>query len=367
MPTSRKAILLVVLLVVAVAIVWAASRTAVRDRSLPALVAGDYEGSLVFEGRERYYLLHIPPSYDSRTPSALVIVLHGGGGNPEHAADMTGFNAKADSEGFIVVYPAGTGQLKDRLLTWNTWNCCGYALDNNVNDVGFINALIDKLENTVSIDEARIFVTGISNGGMMSYRLGCELADRIAAIAPVAGALNTDSCKPSQPASVVVFHGTADRHVLYEGGEPLAQFDPHRRVDNSVEYAVSFWVNNDECSLIPETTEQGNIRVDKYPGCAMGTEVVLYTIKDGRHAWPGGQKMSIVGDEPTEEISATDIMWDFFATHPKQLTLESASVFDSFGAACSAATLTYVSRASPLLEARVYGIHSDRARSCCHA
>src|SRR4030042_1455717 len=109
----------------------------------------------------------------------LVIVLHGGGGTAQSTAGMTGMNVKADSSGVIAVYPNGNGRVSDeKLLTWNAGNCCGYALDNNIDDVGFIRELIDKLEKKLAIDKARIYATGISNGGMMSYRLACELADK---------------------------------------------------------------------------------------------------------------------------------------------------------------------------------------------
>src|ERR1700737_68016 len=162
----------------------------------PADAAGsDGWGSLFFEGRDRSYFLHLPPRYDSKTLLPLVVVLHGGGGGVQAAGArmqpgavaLTGMSLKADAENFVVVYPNGTGILRDKLLTWNSGNCCGYALKHKVNDVGFIAALLDKLEREIAIDPRRVLVTGISNGGMMAYRIGCELSDRIAAIAPVEG------------------------------------------------------------------------------------------------------------------------------------------------------------------------------------
>jgi len=149
---------------------------------------GDYEQSLTFGGRERRYLLHLPPSIRGAQPLPLVIVLHGGANTPEMAERMSGMSPKADSAGFIVAYPQGTTTPNDQLYTWNAGTCCGYALDNNVDDVGFIRALIEQLQAEYSIDPKRIFVNGISNGGMMAYRLGCELSDKLAAIAPIAGA-----------------------------------------------------------------------------------------------------------------------------------------------------------------------------------
>jgi len=257
----------------------------------------------------------------SKTKSLpLVIVLHGGGGNARNAAYMTGFSRKSDEEGFIVVYPNGTGKLKrDILLTWNAGNCCGYALENNIDDTGFIDALIERLERQLPINERQIFVTGISNGGMMSYRIGCELSGKIAAIAPVAGALNLEECKPTHPVSVIIFHGTEDKHVLYKGGKPLRQADRNERIDRSVSYAVSFWVGHNKCSVNPKVDENGSIIKEAHGNCENGSDVVLYTIKGEGHTWPGGKKGGYPGaDESIGEISATDIMWDFFKNHSKR-------------------------------------------------
>lgn len=278
---------------------------------------GDHELVLTVGQRERTYLLHLPPAYDGRRALPLVIVLHGGGGNAEGAVRMTGFSKKADKEEFVVAYPNGTGRLKTRLLTWNSGNCCGYALDSDVDDVGFIRALIDELVKTRAIDSRRVYLTGMSNGGMMAYRLGCELSDKIAAIAPVAGALDVENCQPANPVSVIVFHGTADEHVLYNGGEPIQKVDRHFRVDKSVAYAVSYWVKENGCSETPQRSEKGNIRAEIYSGGKDGAEVVLYTVNGGGHAWPGGESY-LLGAEPTKEISATDLMWNFFIRHPKK-------------------------------------------------
>jgi len=284
-----------------------------------AVKPGDYEETMVAGGKTRHYLLHVPPAYDGQQKMPLVIVLHGGGGNARSTAGMTGMSTKADKAGFIAVYPNGTGLISDeKLLTWNAWNCCGYALDNNVDDVGFIRELIDKLESELSVDTARIFATGISNGGMMSYRLGCELSDRIAAMAPVAGAMSITAVNPGNPVAVIIFHGTADDHVLYEGGTPRTQLDTHARVDQPVSYAVGFWVKADGCSATAAKETKGHIVKEIYRGGRNGTEVVLYTIIGGKHAWPGGKTAWLGGDVPTREISATDLMWDFFVSHPKQ-------------------------------------------------
>jgi polyhydroxybutyrate depolymerase len=268
---------------------------------------GNKPGSLDIGGRTRRYLLHAPPAYDGKKPLPLVLVLHGGGQSPESAERMSGMSAKADKEDFLVVYPSGTGR-SSRMPTWNSGNCCGYAMQNNVDDVTFLRALIDKLEHDYSADPRRIFVTGISNGGMMSYRIGCELADKIAAIAPAEGAQDTD-CRPSGPVSVIVFHGSADRLVPFNGGSTPFQIGP-KRTDNSVANAVAFWVKNDGCSPTPKHEENSAVHTDIYSGCKNGTGVALYAIQGGRHLWPGSR---ISGNN----VAATELMWSFFLQHPK--------------------------------------------------
>ncbi len=279
------------------------------------------EESLMVDGVERTYILHLPADYAEKKSIPLVFVFHGGGGSAQGARRMSQMDVKADKENFIVVYPNGTGKYKTWGLTWNTWNCCGAALDNNVDDVQFIRKLIEFLSTRYNIDHKRIYATGMSNGGMMSYRLACELSDKIAAVAPVAGSLNYDDPRPSFPVSVIAFHGTADEHLPYYGGKGrriiLSQKE---RIDKPVSYAISFWVKYNGCSSLPQKEEFGNIIREKYTDGRLGSEVVLYTIKGGGHSWPGGKKGAFFGnvDPPTSEISATDLIWDFFAAHPKQ-------------------------------------------------
>jgi len=291
-----------------------------RTRHLQVVARPDdyKEHLLTNDGRERSYLVHVPPAYQAGTSLPLVIILHGGGGNAKSAMKMTGMSIKADKEGFIAVYPNGTGRLKNRLLTWNAGHCCGYAFEKEIDDVGFIRALIENLQRQFHIDPNRIYAAGMSNGAMMTYRLGCEISEKIAAIAPVAGALGSETCRPESPLSVIIFHGTADEHVLFEGGKPHKSLGRPERIDKAVSYAVSFWVKHNGCSAVPQKQENGNIVHETYLAGRNGAEVVLYTIKGGGHAWPGGRRGRLQGDEPTQEISATDLMWDFFIRHPKR-------------------------------------------------
>ena len=266
---------------------------------------------------QRSYRVHLPPAYDGKKPLPLVLVLHGGGGEAEGMALITGFNEKADRKGFIAVYPNGTGILSGQFLTWNAGNCCGPALDFKTDDVGFFRVLLEKLKKDFSIDSRRIYVTGLSNGGMMSYRLACELSGEIAAIAPVAGAMNVE-CKPTRPVSVILFHGTEDGHVRYDGGEPLVQADWHLRTDRPVKETASLWAKFNGCSPKAQTSVKGNVIMERYRGCREGTEVVLYTIRGEGHSWPGGRRWAPWAAIPTREISATDLIWEFFANHPRK-------------------------------------------------
>jgi polyhydroxybutyrate depolymerase len=284
-----------------------------------AMTATAQERSIDVAGTPRTYIVHLPNNHAPAQPAPLVFVFHGGGGNATNAGRMSGMDTKADKEGFIGVYPNGTGGRANAiLLTWNAWRCCGAALDNKVDDVGFIRALVDAVARDYPVDRKRVYATGLSNGGMLAYRVGCELGDVFAAIAPVAGALNSDDCRAGPRVSVIVFHGTADKHVRFEGGEPWTAFDRHKRTDNSVQFAIDTWKQRDGCQAPPERRRTGSVIHTSY-ACADGTAVELYAVEGQGHAWPGGQKGVRFGnvDAPTTEISATDLMWEFFARHPK--------------------------------------------------
>ena len=276
----------------------------------------------------RYYRMYIPTSYDHATPTPLVLVFHFGGGNSQIIETVTGMSEKAEEEGFIVVYPDGTGIYQDRLLTWNAGFCCGYALEHDIDDVGYIEALIDSLRKSYAIDPSCIYATGFCNGAGLTHRLGAELSHIFAAIAPVAGTsggTHTEDTPvwqippPDNPVSVLIMHGQKDLFVPYEGGETKGK---GTYSIFSVEDSVSFWVEHNSCQLIPERTEDNGVIKDVYsPGKGI-TEVIVYTLTEEGHAWPGGEKFP-GGDEPITDISATDIIWEFFSTHSRISTLHS--------------------------------------------
>ncbi|OGO48015.1 MAG: hypothetical protein A2Z30_01750 [Chloroflexi bacterium RBG_16_64_43] len=270
---------------------------------------------LVNDGRDRSYALHVPAGLDAAQPVALVLAFHGGLGTASYMPALTGFSRKADREGFLVAYPNGTGALDDRLFTWNGGTCCGYATRENVDDTGFVRAVIDDIASRLPVDPRRIFATGISNGGILSYRLACEMADRVAAIGSVAGTQNLPGCAPSAPVSILHIHGTADQHLPFEGGvgpESLAGVD-----FASVADSINFWQRADQCPAEAMIAVSGIVTHTTYAPCAAGSAVELYAIEGGGHAWPGGIAAWQGGDPPPMELNATDVLWSFFAAHPK--------------------------------------------------
>ena len=274
------------------------------------LEPGDSRRSLVYAGIERTYILHIPTGYDGTHATPLVLAFHGIGLNAEEMIRISDLSEQANTSGFIVAYPNGTGESK----SWNGGHCCGEAAKNRVDDVGFVGALIDELAALANIDPGRVYATGFSNGAIMVYRLACELSDRIAAVGPVSATQILDdqqTCHPARSVPVIHFHGTADRLNPYDGATTSAGF-----AFVSVEDAIGFWAEKDACLSPVQRTESGNIQHDLYAACAQDSAVELYTIKAGEHAWPGGQAVSAQLGEPTMEISASPLIWAFFAAHP---------------------------------------------------
>ncbi len=275
----------------------------------------DQERSLTVDGLQRFFVVHVPPGLPAGGQVPVVVVLHGGGGNARNAIEQTGMSDEADRGGFLAVYPEGTGRRVRALLTWNAGQCCGLAMDRQVDDVAFVGAVIDQVQREFGGDPRRVYLTGFSNGAMLSYRVACELTGRIAAIAPVAGSMGVD-CRPAAPISVLAFHGTADQHIVYEGGAPKIQSDPHPRQDPPVLDTMDFWAAHNGCTA-PVTENVSGDTARQVRTCPGGTEVTLYTITDGGHAWPGSTTGRSGADRPTDTISATRLMWEFFQRHPR--------------------------------------------------
>jgi polyhydroxybutyrate depolymerase len=295
--------------------VLACARTSAATPSSPGLPVGEITRTLTHDEIERSYILYMPASVNWSQPVSLVFVFHGGTGNAESAIYMSGFHEVADQNGFIVVYPNGTGRLSDnKLLTWNGGTCCGYAQEKNVDDVGFARAIVTDLQSLANIDAKRIYATGMSNGGILTQRLACEATDVFAAVAPVAGTLNFPQCNPSQPISVIEFHGTGDQHIPYDGGtgpESLVNVD-----FASVQGSVGFWTSFNGCASQSQTNSFDDIQHEVWTGCRASTSVELYTVINGGHTWPGSAGRPDA-DQPTQTISASQLIWEFFSSHPK--------------------------------------------------
>lgn len=275
-----------------------------------------------FMDQERKAVVHLPPQYDGNTPTPLVVCLHGGGGDVGFAQRMFRLSEKADKEGFIVAYPNGTGRFKNKLLKnhilmWNAGECCGYAKVHNIDDVNFIKQFIHQMKSEYNVDKRRVYVVGFSLGGMMSYRLACELSDELTAVAVVSGSMNGNEKEPKNPVPMLIIHGLADKHVPVAGGAgKLAKwgFDVHAK---PLDYAVNYWVSHNGCKTEPVVERHGIVERKTYPEGKDGSEVTVYTIEGYRHSWPGGHRAWPLADPPCPVMSATDACWDFFSRHEK--------------------------------------------------
>jgi polyhydroxybutyrate depolymerase len=281
---------------------------------------GDHTRSVEVGSLTRSYIVHVPPSYDGSKPFPVVLGFHGGGSNAEAFVRFSGLNEKADEAGFIAVCPNGTGRLP-RMLTWNGGNCCGYAMQEKIDDVAFVRSLLDDLAKIAKIDQKRVYATGMSNGAIISYFLASKLSDRIAAIAPVAGPMGTETCTPKRPVPVMHFHGTDDEFAAFQGGpgaSSLSQTDFY-----SVEHSIQAWVKANGCppepkvEQMPDRADDGMTVTRKTYGPGKdGSEVVLFVIEGGGHTWPGREPRIERLGKSTKDISANDLMWEFFKRHP---------------------------------------------------
>jgi polyhydroxybutyrate depolymerase len=287
-----------------------------------SLEPGDHRRELMVDGRTRNYLVHVPKIDSPPANWPVVLVYHGGGSNSEVMIRFCGMNEKADEAGFISVYPSGTGRLP-RVLTYNGGNCCGRAIVDKVDDIAFTRAVLDDLEKVVVVDKKRVFATGMSNGAIMSYRVASELADRIAAIAPVAGPMGTEACSPSQPVPVCHFHGIDDAFAPYKGGNGTRSRT--RTEFYSVDHSIQAWVKANGCDTTPKTeelpkqVEDGtSVTRTTYSRGKGGSEVVLYTIRGMGHTWPGRDSRARFLGATTKNVSANDVMWEFFKRHARK-------------------------------------------------
>ncbi len=296
-------------------------RLAARQDAGPATGRIDQPGThdltLEHGGQTRRYRVHVPRSYQPARPTPVVFSFHGGGGSAEIQSDdrLYGLISKSEQAGFIAVFPNGYSRLRSgKLATFNAGICCGPARDNGVDDVGFVRKIVADLKTRLNVDPDRITANGMSNGGMMSYRLACEAADIFRAIASVAGTDGMDQCRPVRPVSVLHIHARNDDMVLFGGGagkdsRALANFRP-------VQETIARWVKLNACSPTPRKVLDlpGQANCESYTGCQGGVEVRLCVTETGGHSWPGGVKAR-TGERGSTAFNATDLIWDFYRAH----------------------------------------------------
>jgi polyhydroxybutyrate depolymerase len=262
-----------------------------------SILAVDTKRTLTVGDMTRTCRLHVPAGLSIQKPAPLVFVFHGFQENGSYAQIYTGLDGIADDNGFIAVYPDGSGS-RD-LLSWNASGCCGDALLNDVDEPAFVRSIIADVQTIAGVDARRTYATGFSNGALLSYRLACTMSDTFAAVAPVGRTLTYAPCQPQQPVSLIDVHGMNDQVVPFEGGGTGIQFP-------SVKGSLAAWAKLDNCGAADQGQKDGIMTHITYGGCVPGVSVDLYKVEGVGHGWP-----------PPEVAPVSQIIWDFFAAHPK--------------------------------------------------
>ena len=273
----------------------------------------------------RTFVVHVPTGFDGKSKLPVVIMLHGAGGSGAGAIAQTGWGAKSDREGFIAVFPDGTAPRADlpaRFLTnprlWNDGSGRGAIGVQKVDDLGFFSAIIDFLETRYAADPARIYCTGFSNGASMTFSVGLNLSNRIAAIAPVSGHLWQREKQLAYPVPLLYIIGRDDPLNPIGGGKVKLPWEITQDRP-PVEDSLKEWERMLGCGPEVKTARGNGVLEITYDHCAKGGEVVYYTVAGLGHVWPGGQNQlpeKWVG-KPSDKLNATDVIWEFFKTHPR--------------------------------------------------
>ena len=266
----------------------------------------------------RSYIVHLPPSYSNSNLHAMVINMHGYGSNAVQEQFYSEMDGVADTANFIVVYPDGVNS------SWNSGQLWSY--NPGIDDVGFISALIDTMISNFSVDSTMVYACGMSNGGYMSYRLACELENKIAAIASITGVMSDSiysNCQTDRPVPILHMHGTADSTVAYNGTPG----------NTGVETGIAWWVQNNNCPGTPTITNIPDINltdgctVDKYyyGPCDNSTEVVLFRVNGGEHTWPG---VALPIGVTNQDIDGSGEVWKFFRKHQLSFSQPTGIAYD---------------------------------------
>lgn len=290
-----------------------------------AAVAGLESRTLRVDGVRREYAVYTPPSPRPAGERPLVVVFHGGEGSPAKIARQTGFNEVADRHGFLVAYPRSIEHWNDGRATTR-----GFG-----NDVAFARALVEALVAHDGVDPDRVYATGASNGGMMTLRLACEANETFAAFAPVAASFPVpyaDRCRPGQPVDILMVNGTDDRLIRWRGGRiPRGRRAGVGGEVIPVPETVAFWRRHNGCGTpaeeaVPDREDDGTrLRREVNDRCARGGSVRFLAIEGGGHTWPGSPvPANILAGRISREISASQVIWQFFATQRLSSTHEQA-------------------------------------------
>ena len=286
---------------------------------------GDRKHSIQVGTLRRCYDVHVPPAFDGLTRLPLVLALHSWRGNAGMLKAETNLSQKADVSGFVVAYPEGSRvdmqqpfDLDTNRQTWNDGSGRFHSGLRGVDDVGFIRALLDRMRGEYAIDLDRVYATGFGNGACMVYRLGIELADHIAAIAPVSGHLWYRGFKLSRPVPMLFIIGNDDP-INPPAGGVVRGISGNYEERPSILEEVPRWAHALGCAATPETVyDQNGVTAVGYRGGKPGVEVLFYRVDGLGNVWPGGRSMlpeNLVG-APSGRLIANDVIWDFFQQHP---------------------------------------------------
>lgn len=288
-------------------------------RNTPAMGAGDWFYQLNQQGTLRTYILHLPPAA-AKGKVALIVALHGVTPSITNFRRQSNLDAEADQDGFAVLYPMGIRSLG--LLTWNAGACCGWAQWRGIDDVGFILQALDRTIAEAPIDRSRVYLTGLSNGAMMAYRLAAVAPERFAAMAAVAGTLNAEPKPHSRPMPILHIHSVDDPLLPYQGRWTLLRRFP------GVEEMLKPWLKVDGCPLQAQITQRLEQNSQQYghstairktwAPCQGDVQVIAWQLIGPGHVWPGGNPpfyLHWLTHGPTRIINANTEIWHFFSSY----------------------------------------------------
>ena len=276
------------------------------------LMAKDITYKVKVENKTRRFKVHIPKGYKSERKLPMVIVLHGAVSNSFNIGLASGMSQKADQ--FFAVYPIGSGLIGGAFRTWNACGPKGPVKWNKSDDVEFLKLTIDKMKSIYPIDERRVYLAGMSNGGMMAYRFAAELPEYVSAVGVVEAVMFSGRIECNKPVSVVAFHSEKDFVLPINGGR--GQWLTYRFDCPAVQDSLDYWIKRNGCKTNPTISKQNGLTQYTYDSGRGNSSVVLYKTEDGGHSWPGGFRIRPFYN-PSRKINATDEMLKFFFSHPK--------------------------------------------------